>query len=177
MGAFDEAEAWVPTMRLGPGKHRVKVESALATETARTKGPMVALELGNDVGNVKDWITLAVPQENVKGSSIGIQKIAALFDSAGVYRPKEGEYDPNTMAISQSALNRLAGRDVGILVAMEWGKDKDGVDKEYARVMGYLPASQVPVGGSTTASAPQPQRSTAPVMGAAPAADDDDIPF
>lgn len=191
---FDEAKAWVPTQMLPKGMHRVFVRSALATRTrdyGKGTKAMVSLELGNNDGNVRDWITLQVPNSSVKGSSIGIQQIVAVFDAAGVYRPRENEFDPSDMAISQSALNRLGGREVGIYVdheEREVRNDETGGTeiKTFAVVNGYVPATEIAAGPTYGAGTPNtggyarmaiPATPSVPAMSAAPAADDDDIPF
>jgi hypothetical protein len=177
---FEEAEAWVPSQVLPRGMHRVKITSVLSTMTARGDKAMVVLELGNEVGTIKDWITLQVPRGDVKGSSIGIQQIVAVYDAAGVYRPTELEFHPNTMRISQSALNRLAAREVGILVVEEERDDRDkpGQKKVFHSVSGYLSPKDMVAGRTfgTGNGGPQAQ-SQVPEMASAVAADDDDIPF
>lgn len=189
---FDDAKAWVPTQMLPKGTHRVFVKSALAARTrdyGKGSKAMVTLELGNNDGNIRDWITLQVPNPSVKGSSIGIQQIVAVFDAAGVYRPRENEFDPNDMAISQSALNRLAAKEVGIYVDHEEREVRDDetgkVEKKtFSVVNGYIPARDI-VAGPTYGQGSIPAMSTATMapppivqsMAAAPAADDDDIPF
>lgn len=183
MSAFEDTEAWVPNLALPPGQHRVLIKSALSTSTKRTGGPMVELELANGDGNIKDWITTQVPDESVRGSSIGIQQIAALFDAARVFRPKEGEYDPADMRIHQVALNRLAGREVGIVVRNEEGKVKDkdtGAEttKMFARVKGYILPSDVQASTGGVIQSGLQQAAATPVPAFASAADnDDDIPF
>lgn len=175
MNAFEEADAWVPSNTLDPGDHLVTIASAVSTQTGNY--PQTELELSNTSGSIKDWITTMVPSEHKKGSSIGIQQIAALFDAAGVARPKEGEFDPGTMRIHQTALNRLAGKRVRIIVRREKNNKPDpetGVYKEYNRVKGYLSPAGGPSDGADQTDA---MRDTAPVMTAGAVADDDDIPF
>jgi hypothetical protein len=130
---FESAEAFetYTDTYLGIGNHRVKIEVAEDASSKKEHKPQIALQFRNANGTKRDWC-------NYNEKFLG--KVVALYDSAGVERPKEGEFDVGDHCrLSKACIERLVGREVGIVIRPE--ADQDGVERE--RVKGYVKPDQV----------------------------------
>jgi hypothetical protein len=154
---FAAAEAWETSTDtyLPAGNFKVKIE--LAEDESRKNGkPTIKLQFGNDQGTKGDFC----PYD--EGF---LDRVAALFDCAGLERPKEGEFDPGDHCrLTKACIDRLIGAEIGIVIRPEEynGKVND-------RVKGYVKADQI--------SDVQPYIAPADGGGGGDAAADDPVPF
>jgi hypothetical protein len=136
---FEDATAW-ETSAGGPmlavGDHVVTIVQA-DDSTAGTKNPQIELrfEAAGGGGSIRAWETY---------HDEFLARVVALFDSAGVDRPKPGEFDPaDRCRIKQQVLDRLVGQTVGIVVGEEDDNRPDHYGEKRRRVQGYLKPEEI----------------------------------
>ena len=111
------------------GSHVVTIVQA-DDSTAGTKNPQVELRFENPSGSIRAWETY---------HDQFLAKVVALFDSAGIERPKAGEFDPQDRCrINRQVLDRLVGQQIGIVVDDEDDNRPDHFGEKRRRVQGYL---------------------------------------
>jgi len=163
---FETAEAWdVSTGTILPkGNHVVVIDDA-QDNTSSGGYPELDLWMSNSDGTCRDWLVIT---EN----SIG--KIAALADAVGVERPKEGEFDPETLRLSADWIRKLVGKKAGIVVREE--DDARNPGQKRTRVAGYVDPAMF--GSDVTPAAEATGGALFQPPGGSPqSAVDDDIPF
>jgi hypothetical protein len=165
---YGNAEAWEPRTGnlLGPGEHLVEILEADDDTVESSGNPQIVVRVGNADGAITDW--LVITQKT-------IAKVVAIFDAAKVARPQADEFDPATGRIKQSAIDRLIGKRV-LVVVREQTEMYQGSQQTRTRVQGYLGAdrgSDAPIDSRGLPSVPEPT----PQPAAAGAVSDDRIPF
>lgn len=158
---YEQVDAWeTPTDTILPAGNFV-VEITDTDTEAETSGhnPQLIVRHANSQGRTTNWIVITA-------KSMG--KIAQVFDVAGVQRPQEGEFDPQTGKLTPMCAARLHGRWVGVVIRDE--EDFKDRTRMRPRVQGYVPKGKI-----TGESAPTTQSSSAPA--AAQRFSDTDIPF
>lgn len=158
---FQAAEAWkVSDAMLPPGDHLVTIVNPIVSESSGGY-PQIELRVENAQGSLRDWIVI-LP------STIG--KVVSVFDAAGVARPQEGEFDPETGRLTDATVDRLHNRRVGVVVRQE--PDNRDPTKLRTRIQGYVDVSQIgsdiPADTSGLPVAPSSSR---------PPNEDDRVPF
>jgi hypothetical protein len=135
---FGAAEAWsVSTDDLLPiGNHRCKIESVEdATGKSSPFNPQAIVQLRGANGGIKDWIVY---------HDEFLSKIVSIYDAAQIERPQVGEFDPdNKFRLTQACLNRLVGKEVGVVVREEEDNRPDHAGEMRRRVKGYVLAADV----------------------------------
>jgi hypothetical protein len=104
--------------------------------TAQSSGnPVIELKLENAAGEtIRDWV---VYHEAFLG------KVVALFDSAGLDRPVEGEYDPDDHCrLTKQKIDQLRGKTVGN-VNRDEPDNRPGKTGSRRRVQGYVQPSRI----------------------------------
>jgi hypothetical protein len=161
---FASAEAWetsTDTM-MGIGPHVATIIEQ-ADSTAKSSGnPVLELKFENGAGEtIRDWLPY---------NEGFLAKVVALYDSAGLERPDEGEFDPSDHCrLTAKKINQLGGKKIGIMVRDE--DDDREVGKKRRRVAGYVTPSRITeemaadTRGLSTSSSTKSKN------------DDDDIPF
>jgi hypothetical protein len=92
-------------------------------------------------------------------------KVAQLFDAAGVERPQEGEFNPETGELTDACVGRLRNRKVGVVIRNEDSMKNPGTQEP--RIAGYVEAARI------TDDVPADTRG----MTSSTAAADDRVPF
>jgi hypothetical protein len=125
---LDQVEAWgsggLPI--LSPGRHRVRITTADDSEPSTNNNPQIVLDMENDYGRCRDWMTVIAPQPDGTGGNYG--KIRQLFEAAGI-TIQGGNWTLPT--------DLLVGKTVVVTVAKV--PNKQGELKD--RVMSYEPGS------------------------------------
>jgi hypothetical protein len=156
---FESSESWdVSTERyIGVGNHVAKIIE-VGDETSSNNRPKLVLKFENRDGTIRAWEPY---------HAAFLEKIVALYDAAGIDRPREGEFDPNDECrLNAAARQRLMNQWVGIVVRDEPSfKDPS---KSYATVQGYVTPATL---GADVPIDRVPQSTAAGAYG------DDDIPF
>jgi hypothetical protein len=154
---FEEAPSWDVSQGtfLGEGNHVVEVKEA-GRSLSKNGGPQIALVIGNNLGEKKDWLTYS--EKN------GVSKVATLFRAAGVQLLNADVEEDGQIA--EAKVQQLIGKKVGAVLRNE-PSFKDPT-KVYAEVQGYLPAADVK---------PLPTQAIGTGGGATASADGDDIAF
>jgi len=158
---FAEADPWTTSteMWLGVGNHIVKITQADDETTESSGNPKLVLRFENANGAQRAW-------ENYHERFL--DKIVALYDSAGIERPQEGEYDPEDHCrLTEKCRKRLLNRYVGIIVRKE--KSNNDPTKEFDRVKGYVTPAMLGDMPANTQGLPS--------SGSAGQYSDDEIPF
>jgi len=160
---YQSTEAWkVQDSMLPVGDHVVTIVDPRSGDSSGGF-PQVELRVENELGSLRDWLVITP-------NTIG--KVVMVFDAAGVARPQDGEYDPETGKLTDACVDRLHNRKVGVIVREE--PDNRDPTKMRRRIMGYTDASQITsdipadTGGLPTASAASSSR---------PADEDERVPF
>lgn len=160
---YSGAEAWkVQDSMLPVGDHVVTISDPM---TGQSSGgyPQIELRVENELGSLRDWLVI---------TPAAIGKVVQVFDAAGIERPQDGEFDPQTGALEQSYVDRLHNRKVGVIVREE--PDNRDPSKMRRRIMGYTDVHQITsdIPADTTGlpdvSAPSASR---------PADEDERVPF
>jgi hypothetical protein len=161
MGQFDygSTEAWETStdVMLTVGNHVVTIVDPVPGESS-AHNPEIQLKVENDKGSMRDWI-------QITDKTVG--KVVQLFDAAKEPPPGEGEFNPDTGALTQACLDRLNGKKVGVVIREEANQDPSKPPR--SRIKGYVEASRV-----------NEKQSDVPSDGVAVAAGSsrtDDIPF
>ena len=136
--SFDPNETWdVSTSQLLPkGNHVCEIRAVEAGPNTSTGGhPMVMVRVGNDAGEIRDWLVISSP------ATFG--KFTALVLAAGVPEaewPKPGEdFNAESGRVGQAYADKLVGRKVGVVVREDY--DNSDPPKLRPEVAGYvLPA-------------------------------------
>jgi hypothetical protein len=169
---FATEEAWeVSGGFLPAGDHICTVRSVDGSGTSSGGHPQIEVEVGNDLGTIRDWIVV-IP------STVG--KVTQLTDAVGLDRPTDEQVKPDGSGfrLDPKYLARMINRRVGVLVRPEPDQRNPGQTRD--RVRGYVDASKIstsdvpiPAGSGFDPKAPtQVGQSVFPSAVA-----DDDIPF
>ena len=158
---FASEDAWeVSTDTILPAGDYVL--DVLEAESGLSSGnyPQVELKLGNDQGTIRDWVVITQ-------NSIG--RVVQLTDALGLDRPGDGEFNAETLALSDAYIAKMVGRRVGVVVRSE--PDYNDPTKTRDRVKGYVKPEAI---GASDATSPGDALAFST---AATGADDDSIPF
>jgi len=164
MSSFDFASAvggdayHPPTHPALPKGNYIVTVSELRNETSSGGFPMLKVTLENNEGRQWDNIVIS-PNE------FSIQKLNGFIDSAGVARPdvQKGEMSASDGRLSDTYVDQLAGKTVGIVVRDEEDNRPDHAGEIRARVQGYVnpsilkDATTGPLGGQSTNGPTQTQ--------------------
>jgi len=163
MSSFDYggAEAWKVQDQLLPiGDHVVTIINPMSGDSSGGF-PQVELRVENELGSLRDWLVITP-------NTIG--KVVMVFDAAGVDRPQDGEFDPETGKLTDACVDRLHNRKVGVIVREE--PDNRDPTKMRRRIMGYTDVAQItsdiPADTAGLPTAPSSSR---------PADEDERVPF
>lgn len=140
---------------LPPGKYLCTVREA-KIEPTRNGGAQLTVKLNCDAGSITDWIGIHNPN-SAEAQRINREKLKALLVHGG-------HKDPDN--IGAHGVESMKGLKVGVAVAQEAYKDKNGNEKMGSRVHYYFDKSELGDAAQTTSSGGDP-------MGGL----DDDIPF
>jgi hypothetical protein len=167
---FNPDEKWdVSTGRMLPdGNHVCTILEIDATQTSRGGYPMIEVKVGNERGDIRDWLVISDQHTFGKFTSL---VLAAGIPTDGYPQP-ERDFDPSDGRPKQEYAQRLLGRKVGVVVRDE--PDNRNPGQTRPAVKGYkLPGEitdDMPADtrGLPTASAPSASR---------PDHEDDRVPF
>jgi hypothetical protein len=132
---FANAESWQAStdQYLPVGAHVCTIIEQAMSET-KTGKPQIELtvESINSQGTRRDWIVIT-------DKTVG--KVVQLFDACGAERPKDGEFNPSTGALTDECVQRLHGRKIGVVVRLE-DSLKDPMKQE-PRIAGYVEPQRI----------------------------------
>ena len=152
-----ELEAWHPRLQefLPKGNYVIRITEI---ENVLSSGgyPMLKIRLESDAGYQFDNLVIS-PNE------FSVSKLLGLIDSAKIPRPdpEKGEIDKESGKLSDAYVNKLIGREVGVIVRDEEDNREDHVGEYRPRVQGYVDpailtaATTGPLGGSTASPPPR----------------------
>lgn len=138
---FQTAEAWDASSSgsiLSAGEHVVDIRE-VDDATSRNGNPQMVLEVGNASGHLRDWVT-------VTPNTLG--RVVQLADAAGVDRPADGEFDPETLRLSEAWRAKLKGKKVGIVAVDEPHYSEPG--KTVTKIQGYVKPELVSASSDVT---------------------------
>jgi hypothetical protein len=113
------------------GSHVVTITDPVMGQ-ASTGNPQIELRVEGDLGSMRDWLVITP-------NTIG--KVVSVFDAAGIERPQDGEFDPDTGVLTDACVDRLHNRKVGVVVREEPDNREPG--KMRRRIAGYVDAHQL----------------------------------
>jgi len=165
MSAFDygSADSWdidSESSGLLPVGSHVCTITEVDNGTSSNNHPQIELQVEDANGRQRrDWVVIT-PRT--------VGKVAMLFDSAGAERPQQGEFDPNSGALTDACVARLKGKKIGVVVRLEDSFRNPGTQEP--RIAGYVEPARI------TDDAPADTRGMNAGASAAAAADEK-VPF
>lgn len=148
---FNPDESWdAGTQLLPKGDHVCEIREIQAGQSTSSGGyPMVVVRVGNEAGELKDWLVISSP------ATFG--KFTALVLAAGIPEadwPKpDQDFDSSTGRIKQEYADKLQGRKVGVVVREDY--DNSTPPKLRPEVAGYTDPTKINGAGPTAGSAPR----------------------
>lgn len=136
---FQTTDPWDVSLDsvLPPGNHVVKIVEAEGG-TSSGQHPEIRMKMQNAQGVIRDWLQIT------QGT---ISKVVGLAQAVGIDVPGDGDYDPETLRVSDEWIYRLVGRQVGVVLREEPAYDKEtgrtDPTKTRTRVQGYVTPQRI----------------------------------
>jgi hypothetical protein len=131
---FQSTDPWEVALdtALPQGNHVCKITEAEGG-TSSGSHPEIRLKVENQEGSLRDWLQIT------QGT---VSKVVALADAAGIERPGDGDFDPETLRVHDEWIYRLVGKTVGVVAREEPAYDsatgREDPTKKRVRIKGYV---------------------------------------